>query len=119
MIFNVVVHNRDDHAKNFAFRINEADEWELAPAYDLVYAEGPGGEHTMSVAGEGRAPRRRHFMRLAEEIEISASEVEDMCSQISGSVKLWEKRAHEAGIGARIALRIGKTLQKGIDSLDS
>jgi serine/threonine protein kinase HipA of HipAB toxin-antitoxin module len=41
MVFNVLTHNRDDHVKNFAFRLNEEGGWELAPAYDLVFAPGP------------------------------------------------------------------------------
>ena len=34
MCFNVLIENKDDHAKNFAF-IYE-DGWRLSPAYDLL-----------------------------------------------------------------------------------
>jgi serine/threonine-protein kinase HipA len=67
-VFNVVFHNRDDHAKNFSFRMDRAWRWKLAPCYDLSYlsyCEGPGGEHQMDVEGEGREPGRPHLMRLA------------------------------------------------------
>ncbi len=30
--------------------------WTLSPAYDLEFSDGPGGEHTLTVAGEDRAP---------------------------------------------------------------
>ncbi|MGQ3053402.1 MAG: type II toxin-antitoxin system HipA family toxin [Roseateles sp.] len=64
-VFNVLSHNRDDHAKNFAFTRDAAGQWRLSPAFDLTFSFGPGGEHTTSVAGEGRAPSRADLLRAA------------------------------------------------------
>lgn len=36
MVFNVVMNNTDDHAKNFSFQLDTNFEWKLAPAYDLA-----------------------------------------------------------------------------------
>lgn len=38
--------------------------WGLAPAYDLTLSTGPGGEHWMTVVGEGRAPGPSHLLEL-------------------------------------------------------
>lgn len=64
-VFNVVFNNRDDHAKNFSFRMDASFTWKLAPCYDLTYNEGPGGEHQMDIEGEGRSPSRANLLRLA------------------------------------------------------
>jgi serine/threonine-protein kinase HipA len=64
-VFNVLAHNRDDHAKNFAFRMNAEGRWKLSPAFDLSFSHGPGGQHSTSVAGEGAAPNRRHLLQVA------------------------------------------------------
>jgi serine/threonine-protein kinase HipA len=74
--FNVLAHNRDDHVKNFSFLLNARNEWIFAPAYDLVYSYGPGGEQSMLVLGEGRNPGtvqlqalgKRHGLKNALEI---------------------------------------------------
>jgi len=66
-VFNVMAHNRDDHAKNFAFTRDAAGQWRLSPAFDLTFSFGPGGEHTTSVAGEGRSPARCDLIRAAEQ----------------------------------------------------
>ena len=66
MVFNILAHNRDDHVKNFAFILMPGSDWRLAPAYDLTFSPGPGGEHTMTVAGEGRQPGLEHILRIAE-----------------------------------------------------
>ncbi|NCC74167.1 MAG: type II toxin-antitoxin system HipA family toxin [Sphingobacteriia bacterium] len=52
MVFNVLIGNKDDHAKNFAF-IYQNRKWKLSPAYDLLPSDGIGGQHTTSVNGEG------------------------------------------------------------------
>ena len=53
MAFNVVVGNRDDHAKNFAY-LCEGGMWRLSPAYDLTQNAGINGEHSTTVNGKGR-----------------------------------------------------------------
>ncbi len=54
MCFNVLAHNRDDHAKNFSFLYDDAAGWRLAPAYDLTYSNTYFGEQTTSVNGKGK-----------------------------------------------------------------
>ena len=65
-VFNVLTHNRDDHAKNFAFRMEPDGRWRLSPAFDLSFSHGPGGQHSTSVAGEGLAPGRVQLMQVAQ-----------------------------------------------------
>lgn len=65
-VFNVLVHNRDDHAKNFAFRLDAQGRWKLSPAFDLCWSSGPGGQHTTSVAGEGARPGRAQLLAVAQ-----------------------------------------------------
>lgn len=65
-VFNVLTHNRDDHAKNFAYLMDAQGRWRLSPAFDLSYSQGPGGQHSTSVAGEGARPSRADLMRVAK-----------------------------------------------------
>lgn len=66
-VFNVLFHNRDDHPKNFAWRLGQDRRWRLAPAFDLSFSEGPMGQHHMDVCGEAHAVGRGHLLRLASE----------------------------------------------------
>ena len=65
-IFNVILHNRDDHSRNFAFRMDEQGLWKLSPAFDLTYSFGPAGEHATSVAGHGKDINRAHLLQVAK-----------------------------------------------------
>jgi serine/threonine-protein kinase HipA len=111
MTFNVLAHNRDDHVKNFAFRMTAEGGWELAPAYDLIFSPGPGGEHTMTIAGEGRAPARSHLLQLADLAGISDRDAKVILDEVASAVAHWRAHARLAGVGARTA----KTIEKAIE----
>lgn len=99
MVFNVLAHNRDDHVKNFAFRLDDATgEWSLTPAYDLLHTPGPGGEHTMTLAGEGMHPGRRQMLRLAELAGLSEKEVTAIIDDVQVAVGRWPAHAAQAGV---------------------
>jgi serine/threonine-protein kinase HipA len=119
MVFNVLAHNRDDHVKNFAFRMTDAGDWELAPAYDLVFTEGPGGEHTMTVAGEGRAPVRRHLLQLAAPAGIADRDAESILDGVAAAAARWRAHAREAGVGMKSAKVVEKAIGVGLAHLES
>ncbi len=48
MVFNYLIDNKDDHAKNFAFILRDGD-WHFAPAYDLLPSDGINGYRTTSI----------------------------------------------------------------------
>jgi serine/threonine-protein kinase HipA len=97
MVFNLAAHNRDDHAKNFAFIMNPLGEWALSPAYDVTHSSGPGGEHMMTVAGEGCAPGREHVLKLAEQFQISRKELTSVIDDVNTALVKWMAFADEAG----------------------
>jgi serine/threonine-protein kinase HipA len=112
MVFNIVAHNRDDHAKNFAFVMNPAGEWSLSPAYDLTYAAGPGGEHTMTVAGEGREPTREYVLKLAEQFDIKLKHAGAIIDQVNAAADQWTKFAAEAGCTKKCAQTIKAVIRQ-------
>lgn len=109
MVFNVAAHNRDDHVKNFAFVMTADGDWSLSPAYDLTHAPGPGGEHTMTVLGEGRAPERSHCLALASKIGIKPSEAEDVFDQVDAAVARWSEFSTQAGCTRKRSREIART----------
>ena len=76
-VFNVLTHNRDDHAKNFAYRMDREGRWRLTPAFDLNFSHGPGGQHSTSVAGEGAAPGREQMLQVARRGGVKTKDAVD------------------------------------------
>jgi len=110
MVFNVLAHNRDDHVKNFAFILDDTTgEWRITPAYDLLHAHGPGNEHTMTLAGEGRNPGRVHMLRLAEEAGVSRNEASAIIDEVHSAVARWSDHATQAGVSQTVIRRIAES----------
>ena len=104
-VFNVLAHNRDDHAKNFSFLMDEKGEWRLSPAYDLTFSSGIRGEQSTMVAGEGKNPRLEHLTKLGVEAELSKAKVKEIIDQTKSALSSWNKLAKAHGVsGAKIKL---------------
>lgn len=64
MVFNFLIGNKDDHAKNFAFIYRDGD-WHLSPAYDLLPSDGINGFHTTSI-NDSIVPKKEDLFAVAE-----------------------------------------------------
>ena len=109
MIFNVLAHNRDDHVKNFAFVLDDTGgDWTLSPAYDLLHTSGPGGEHTMTLAGEGKNPTRSHMDQLARQADISQRQADHIFDEVQSAVANWPNHAAKANVSPANTNRIAE-----------
>ena len=113
MVFNVMANNRDDHVKNFAF-ILEKDGWRISPAYDLTFSRGPGGQHTMTVAGEGENPKAQHMMRVADAAGIGSVTARGILEQVADAVSQWPAVAKEVGVSDPMNSAIHKALAQRV-----
>ncbi len=80
--FNVVFNNRDDHPKNFACLMSRSGTWQLSPAYDVTFCEGPGGYHQMDVMGEALEIGRKAMLRLAAEADLTVETAGDIIDRM-------------------------------------
>lgn len=80
---NVLAHNRDDHLKNFGFLMDSEGVWRLAPFYDFTYSTGSNGWQTLSVAGEGRNPGPKDLLRLANEVNLSLKDAQEIITHVT------------------------------------
>ena len=99
MVFNVLAHNRDDHVRQHAFLMDGKGVWSLAPAFDLTYSHGPGGEHYMAVMGEGRDITRVHVEALGERHGIAAKRTAAIVDDVRAALAGWQAHAAECGVG--------------------
>ncbi len=110
-VFNVVFHNRDDHPKNLAWRLGRDRRWRLAPAFDLTFSDGPGGQHHMDVCGEGRAVTRSHLLRLASEGGVPEKAAKAVIEQTLTQVSGFSQRASALPIRRATARRMNAAVQ--------
>lgn len=92
-VFNILTHNRDDHGKNFSFLMDSQGVWRVSPAYDLTFSSGPFGEHSTTIMGEGKHPKREHLLKLAQVGGIKKQRAEEIISDVANASLQWPQLA--------------------------
>ena len=86
MVFNVLIDNQDDHAKNFSFIYDENTKtYRLAPAYDITPGKTYYNEHTTSVNGKGKNIVDEDMLKVAVNNKIDlnkAKTIIDKCKNV-------------------------------------
>lgn len=100
MVFNVLAHNRDDHVRQHAYLMDDKGAWRLAPAFDLTFSHGPGGEHYMAVMGEGRDITRAHVEALGARHGIAAKRIKLIVDEVRAAVANWAMFAADCHVDA-------------------
>ena len=112
MVFNVLAHNRDDHTRQHSYLMDANGEWRLAPAYDLTFSSGPGGEHYLAVEGEGRAPTGSQVVTLGRRHGLPDRTIAEIIDAVRGALADWPRWATALGVTAsrsEVAERLAHT----------
>jgi serine/threonine-protein kinase HipA len=108
MAFNVMARNCDDHSKNFAFRLKQRGNWELAPAYDVTHAYDPKGEwtyqHLMSVNGKFDDITREDIVVEADRFGVGRPS--DRLNEVHTALGNWPRFAKEVGLSDSTSDRV-------------
>ena len=113
MVFNVLARNRDDHVRQHAYLMDERGEWRLAPAFDLTFANGPGGEHYMAVEGEGHAITRQHVETLGTRHGVAPRRMSEIVEAVRDALGEWPRQARATGVGVSLT-----TVSAGLEHMD-
>lgn len=73
MVFNYLIDNKDDHAKNFAFIYRDGN-WHFAPAFDLLPSDGINGFRTTSI-NDRIEPTKEDLFAVAVKVGLNEKEV--------------------------------------------
>ncbi|MEA4983719.1 MAG: type II toxin-antitoxin system HipA family toxin [Paludibacter sp.] len=85
MVFNVIISNRDDHAKNFSFQYVN-NHWQLSPAYDLLPSAGFNGFHTTTINNQGN-PTLKDILQVGTDIGITQKQAQQIVEEVVENCK--------------------------------
>lgn len=111
-VFNLFTHNRDDHAKNFSFMLDEKNSWKLTPAYDLTFSYGVGAEHSTTYMGEGKNPTVNHLKKLA--LKHGIKEFKLVIDEVKSSISEFERFAKEVELPKQEILNLNKIFERDL-----
>jgi serine/threonine-protein kinase HipA len=116
-VLNVLLHNRDDHSRNFAFIMNPKGRWQLSPIFDLTYSFGPGGEHSTSVAGHGKDITRTHLLQVAKAGGVTTKAADECINKVTDTVKLMPSFIKDVAIRRSTVTELVKSTLQRVEQL--
>ena len=88
MVFNVLIDNQDDHAKNFSFVYDDRSKtYRLSPAYDITPGRTYYGEHTTSVNGKGKNITDEDMLKVAINNKINLNDAKAIITKCKSILK--------------------------------
>jgi serine/threonine-protein kinase HipA len=105
MLFNIAMHNVDDHGKNHAF-VFDGRDWKMAPAYDVTFSDvSAPSEYTyaaraMPVNGNPLNPRRKDLLKLGERFGLRRGDCEAMMDQVAQTATHSHEFLKDSGVPA-------------------
>jgi len=111
-VFNVLGHNRDDHAKNFSFIMDAKGQWRLSPSYDLTFSSGPRGEQSTMVMGEGKQLTVEHLIKLGLDAKLQPKKIDAIINATQAALSNWRSHASLHGVSKLNIDLIAKKIDK-------
>lgn len=114
MVFNIIGRNQDDHAKNFAFLMDEKGVWNLSPAYDITYANGMNytKNHQLSLRGKTNDFTKKDLLDIAKLHSLKENIAKEIIEQTIDIFSTFRNRARELEINEESINKIEKNLIK-------
>jgi len=111
-LFNYLICNQDDHAKNFAFLCDDNNNWGLSPFYDVVYSPSPYKEHMTSFAGEGENLSKKSLELMSRQAGINPKEIKPMAQKLMDNMSNINELLKNSGVSSSSSKTISKTVEQ-------
>ena len=111
-MFNLLSANQDDHAKNWAWLMDDGGTWRPSPAFDVTFSPSPSGEHATSFGGHGRAPPPKAVLELGRLASLDVAGVRGIVGAVDEALSGWSRTAGELGVARGTTREIGRRLAR-------
>ena len=119
MVFNILVHNNDDHLRNHGFIWSgAANGWQLSPLYDVVPAPTIATERNLhlGVGKEGRLATLPNAMSQHGVFGLSRVQAIAIIERIAVVVREWKNTFDAAGVSGQDIDRVASALRNPRDA---
>lgn len=105
VVFNVTACVRDDHARNFAYLLEDG-VWKQSPAFDLAFCDAK--EHAATISGKGASVSRAALRLYASKLGLARRRADALCDEICSVCTEWPVYAGRAKVSDEMTAYIGK-----------
>lgn len=116
MVFNVLIGNTDDHARNHAwlYALPAAQEqrgWRLAPAYDVLPISAT-RQHALGIGDAGRMGSKENLLSQASRFGLQDFKARQLFNRVQDLVNEWPSYFAQQGVHESDIERLGKIIPK-------
>jgi serine/threonine-protein kinase HipA len=97
MVFNILIDNTDDHEKNHALLVSDAQQYELSPAYDVLPSGQALGFQQMRVGEDAADSTLANALSMARMFSLDGDDAVKETRRVARVVDRWKE--HFASIG--------------------
>jgi serine/threonine-protein kinase HipA len=101
MVFNIFIDNTDDHEKNHALLVTDAQQYELAPAYDVLPTGQSLGFQQMRVGELEADSTIENALSMAQLFELNKEQAVAQVRRVARVVAGWRPHFANGGVGRR------------------
>jgi serine/threonine-protein kinase HipA len=101
MVFNILLDNTDDHEKNHALLVNDAQQFELSPAYDVLPSGQALGYQQMRVGDDGADATLDNALSQCALFSLKRNEAVAEIARVAAVVSSWKTHFRQCSVSAR------------------
>ena len=100
MVFNILIDNTDDHEKNHAVLVNEAQKYELSPAYDVLPSGQALGFQQMRVGDQEADATMDNALSMSRMFSLSKDQAAEEIRRVVRVIEGWKEHFAQCGVAA-------------------
>ena len=101
MVFNILIDNTDDHEKNHALLVTDAQQFELSPAYDVLPSGQALGYQQMRVGADGADATLDNALSESAMFSLKRDEAVAEVARVVQAVDGWVAHFQQCGVTSR------------------
>jgi serine/threonine-protein kinase HipA len=101
MVFNILIDNTDDHEKNHALLVTDAQQYELAPAYDVLPSGQALGFQQMRVGEQEADSTIANALSMVQLFELNEKQAAIHVRRVARAVDGWRQHFASCGVPRR------------------
>lgn len=101
MVFNILIDNTDDHEKNHVLLVNDAQQYELSPAFDVLPSGQALGYQQMRVGEHEADSTLDNALSMSALFALKKAEAQAEVARVAGVVAGWKQHFAAQSVTAR------------------
>jgi serine/threonine-protein kinase HipA len=101
MVFNILIDNTDDHEKNHVLLVDDAQQYQLSPAFDVLPSGQALGYQQMRVGTDGADSTLDNALSMANQFALKKDQAVAEVAAVAKVIGAWKEHFAASGVRTR------------------